>query len=118
MSRAKDRQTPQTPNQRKSHAAPISIGPYGSQLQLAGAENRQKVTISVNAFLLRSVDDYVDRTGTNRSAVFEQALLMWCQWLQEQVDIAYYSNLSEADRAAVESWTRVTTEAAKHIWSK
>src|SRR5271166_5211799 len=93
--------------------SPNSIGLYTSAPQRAGTENRQKVTISVNGSLLSTVDEYTHQTGSNRSAVFEQALLMWCQWLQEQADITYYANLTDADRKANESWNQITTEAAK-----
>jgi predicted transcriptional regulator len=82
------------------------------------ASNKHKVTISVSEPLIESLDIYAARTGTNRSAVIEEALFLWCQKQQEQVDISYYANLNEKDRQADQEWTQVTTEAAKHIWQK
>jgi metal-responsive CopG/Arc/MetJ family transcriptional regulator len=93
-------------------------GLYVQDAEPLAAEDRQKVTVSVNASLLGTIDEYVAKSGANRSAIFDQALLMWCQFQQEQADIAYYSNLSPADKKANESWTRITTEAAKYIWSE
>jgi hypothetical protein len=92
-------------------------GLYASASKSIEADERQKVTVSVNASLLGTVDEYVAKTETNRSAIFDQALFMWCQLQQEKADIAYYSNLSQADRKANESWLPITTEAAKYIWS-
>lgn len=98
--------------------APSNIGLYKAEPRPTASDLRQKVTVSVNQSLLSTIDDYVERAGTNRSAIFEQALLMWCQWLQEQSDIDYYANLTEADRAANDSWTQITTESAKHLFDK
>lgn len=84
----------------------------------AGASGKHKVTISVSKPLINAVNDYADKSGNNTSSVVEEALLMWCKWQQEQVDFAYYSSLTDADKAADESWKKVTTEAAKHIWKK
>ena len=95
-----------------------SISLYAAQPQRSDSSNRQKVTITINKSLLDTIDDFVDRAGTNRSAVFEQALLMWCQRLQEQADVEYYGNLTQADVAANDSWTEIATEAAKQIWKK
>lgn len=117
MPRAKAKKSQLAPTQAR-RTVPLNRGIYASEPRRPAPDNRQNITITVNGSLLNTVDEFVDRAGTNRSAVFEQALLMWCQRLQEQADIAYYSNLAPADRAADESWTQITTEAAKHIWKK
>ncbi len=92
------------------------VGLYMTSPEQSGLENREKVTISINASLLKAIDEHVRRTGINRSAVFEQALLVWYRWQQEQADIAYYTSLTDKDKAANAAWTKITTEAAKHIW--
>lgn len=91
---------------------------YESILELERASNKHKVTISVSEPLIESLDDYAARAGTNRSAVVEEALFLWCKQQQDLADRDYYSNLTENDRKANTSWTKVTTEAAKHIWKK
>ena len=91
-------------------------GLYAASPEQSGLEGREKVTISINASLLNAIDEQVHRTGINRSAIFEQALLVWYRWQQEQADIAYYSSLTDKDKAANVAWTKITTEAAKHIW--
>ncbi len=91
-------------------------GLYVTSLEQSSGENREKVTISINAPLLHAIDEHVRSTGVNRSAVFEQALLVWYRWQQEQADIAYYTSLTDKDKAANAAWTKITTEAAKYIW--
>jgi metal-responsive CopG/Arc/MetJ family transcriptional regulator len=93
-----------------------SAGLYLTSPTQSDSQNREKVTISINASLLNAIDEHVHRTGVNRSAVFEQALLVWYRWQQEQADIAYYSSLTDKDKAADAAWTKITTEAARHIW--
>ncbi len=95
---------------------PSGTGLYAYEPQRVGLENKEKVTVSLSASLLNTIDEHVNKTGVNRSSIFEQALLMWCQWQQEQADIAYYSNLTAKDKATNAAWTQITTEAAKHIW--
>lgn len=116
MSKVKAKGKKKAPGQVREVATTVGI--YVVEPKLVQSDDRQKVTVSVNASLLGTVDEHVAKTKTNRSAVFDQALLMWCQQQQEQADIAYYGNLSEADEQANESWTRITREAAKYIWSE
>jgi len=93
-------------------------GSYFGQPQPA-QEKREKVTVSVNASLLATVDDFVGRHAkTNRSAVIDQALNMWCLWLQEQEDKAYYTNLTAAERAERKGWTDAAAQSATESWDK
>ena len=113
-----------SPRIKESMTIPEQKQPLGAAVGLydvispeqAGLGNREKVTISINASLLNAIDEHVHRMGANRSAVFEQALLIWYRWQQEQADIAYYTSLTDKDKAANAAWTKITTEAAKHIW--
>jgi metal-responsive CopG/Arc/MetJ family transcriptional regulator len=80
---------------------------------------KEKVTISVDADLLQVVDSFVEvskKSGLSRSSVIERALHLWKQQVRDTFDAQYYEHNKEA--LADESWTAITTEAAKHIWKE
>lgn len=80
---------------------------------------KEKVTVSVDAELLHVVDSYVreaKESGVSRSSVFEQALHLWKQAIRDGFDEAYYAQNASALKD--DGWTEVTSEAAKHIWSR
>jgi hypothetical protein len=86
---------------------------------LRGNHKKEKVTISVDAELLHAVDAYVEdfkTAGLSRSSIIEQALHLWKQQVRDQFDAKYYAENAEALRKDGESWSAVTTEAAKHTW--
>ena len=86
-----------------------------------GNQKKEKVTISVDAELLHTVDAYVEETksvGLSRSSVIEQALHLWKQQVRDQFDARYYSENADALKKDGESWSAVTTEAAKHTWTE
>jgi metal-responsive CopG/Arc/MetJ family transcriptional regulator len=80
---------------------------------------KEKVTVSVDADLLKIIDSYVKETNDtsiSRSSVFEQALHLWKQTMRDSFDEHYYASQAEALDKDNASWTRITTEAAKRIW--
>ena len=80
---------------------------------------KEKVTVSVDAQLLNIVDSYVEEVkeaGVSRSSIVEHALGLWKQEMRNEFDAAYYSSQSAALKADNESWSRVTTEAAKRTF--
>jgi hypothetical protein len=84
-----------------------------------GAQRKEKVTISVDAQLLHTVDAHVQESkiaGLSRSSVIEQALYLWKQALRDQFDAKYYTENSEVLKKDGESWSAITTEAAKFTW--
>ncbi len=86
-----------------------------------GIQKKEKVTISVDAELLHTVDAYVEQVksgGLSRSSVIEQALHLWKQQMRDQFDARYYSENAEALKQDGESWSAVTTAAAKHTWTE
>jgi metal-responsive CopG/Arc/MetJ family transcriptional regulator len=83
------------------------------------ATKKEKVTVSIDAELLHIVDDFVEKTekaGNSRSSVFELALHLWKKELKESFDERYYAENAESLRD--ETWSAITTEAAKHIWKQ
>jgi predicted transcriptional regulator len=64
--------------------------------------------------LLQAVDRTAEQTERSRSAVFEDALLLWYEKMQEEADRAFYSK--ESEDPAVQNWEQVTAKAAGHLW--
>ncbi len=82
---------------------------------------KEKVTISVDAELLHTVDAHVEESknaGLSRSSVIEQALHLWKQQLRDQFDANYYAKNAESLKEDGDSWSAITTEAAKHTWKE
>lgn len=86
-----------------------------------GNQKKVKVTISVDAELLHTVDAYVEEVkgaGLSRSSVVEQALHLWKQQMRDEFDARYYAENAEALKKDGQSWSAVTTAAAKHTWTE
>ena len=76
-------------------------------------------TISLPADLMAVVDDYVKRhkgEGATRSSVVEEGVRLWLQSLRDRRDIEYFSRNLQALQADYDSWSQITTEAAKEIF--
>lgn len=89
------------------------------KLAWARSPKKEKVSISIDANLLQMVDAFVAQskdTSISRSYVFELALRLWRQEQRDLFDEKYYSENADRLKADNQSWTAVTTEAAKHIW--
>jgi Arc/MetJ-type ribon-helix-helix transcriptional regulator len=79
----------------------------------------RKVTVSVRADLVNLVDTYVEdhkKENLNRSAIVEEALLLWKQQMQEHEDELYFKRNANKLNADARSWMPIATEAAKLIW--
>jgi hypothetical protein len=90
-------------------------------LAKTGTIKKEKVTVSVDAALLRVVDAFVEEAktpGMSRSAIFEQALHLWKQEMRDFFDAKYYADNTAALAAGNQSWSAITTEASKHIWKE
>lgn len=82
---------------------------------------KDKVTVSIDSHLLQAIDAFVEEAkqpGISRSAVFEQALRLWKQQSRDLFDALYYSSQAKALKEDNHSWSKVTTEAAKHLWKE
>jgi len=75
-----------------------------------------RVTVSIDPKLLKVVDRYAKGTRLSRSAVFEEALLLWYEKLQEEADRQFYSK--EADDPAVRNWSKVTSKTVSYLWNE
>jgi len=78
-----------------------------------GAQKKEKVTISVDAELLHTVDAHVEESknsGLSRSSVIEQALHLWKQQLRDQFDVKYYAENADALKEDGKSWLAITTD--------
>ncbi len=74
-----------------------------------------RVTVSVDSRLLKTVDRYADNNKLSRSAVFEKALLLWYETLQEEADREFYS--AESQDPEVASWSKVTSKTVRYLWN-
>ncbi len=74
-----------------------------------------RVTISLDPMLLKIIDRFADRNKLTRSSVFERALMLWYEGLQDEADKEFYG--SESDDPAVSSWSKVTSKAARYLWN-
>jgi metal-responsive CopG/Arc/MetJ family transcriptional regulator len=86
-----------------------------------GAQKKEKVTISMDADLLHTVDAHVKESknaGLSRSSVIEQALHLWKQQLRDKFDAKYYAENAEALKEDGESWSAITSQAAQHTWKE
>jgi metal-responsive CopG/Arc/MetJ family transcriptional regulator len=84
-----------------------------------GTQRKEKVTISVDAGLLHLVDAFVEESktaGMSRSSIIEQALHLWKQEMRNHFDAKYYAENAAVNKADNDSWSAITTEAAKHTW--
>jgi len=83
------------------------------------SSKKEKVTVSIDANLLQMIDTFVEASEDeiSRSAVFEHALHLWKQAVRDAYDLQYYSENEEQLQQDNDSWSAISTEAAKHIWS-
>ena len=75
-----------------------------------------RVTISVDPHLLNVIDSYAHGAEVSRSAVFEEAIMLWYEKFQEEADRKFYAR--EAEDPEIESWNKLTSESAKYLWQK
>lgn len=90
-----------------------------TMINKTGIPKKEKVTISVDSELLQLVDAFVEETktaGMSRSYIFEQGLHLWKQEMRDQFDEKYYAENADMLKVDNESWSVITTEAAKHTW--
>jgi predicted transcriptional regulator len=74
-----------------------------------------RVTVSLDAKLLKIVDHFADNNKVSRSNVFERALLLWYEALQEESDKEFYSN--ENEDPEVSAWSKITAKTARYLWN-
>jgi hypothetical protein len=84
-------------------------------IPLAEAGTYARVTISVDPMLLKTVDRFAKNNKFSRSAIFEKALLLWYETLQEEADREFYS--AETEDPEVASWSKVTSKTARYLWN-
>jgi hypothetical protein len=74
-----------------------------------------RVTVSVDPKLLKTIDKYAQSKQISRSSIFEKALILWYENLQEEADREFYSN--ESEDPAVANWNKVTSKAFRYLWN-
>ncbi len=74
-----------------------------------------RVTVSVHPKLLKIVDRFANSNKLSRSGVFERALLLWYEALQEECDKEFYSK--EAADPEVKAWSKITSKSIKSLWN-
>jgi hypothetical protein len=74
-----------------------------------------RVTVSIGPKLLKIVDNFANRNKLSRSTVFERALLLWYEALQEESDKEFYSN--EAEDPEIKAWGKISSKTAKYLWN-
>ncbi len=81
-------------------------------------KTKSKWTVSVSPQLSEKVDLYVlqNQENVNRSSVVEEALELWLTNRVQEEEEAYYAANAAELNADSKSWSRITTEAAKHIF--
>jgi Arc/MetJ-type ribon-helix-helix transcriptional regulator len=81
-------------------------------------KTKSKWTVSVSPQLSERVDLYVlhNQEHVNRSSVVEEALELWLTNQVKEEEEAYYAANAAELNADSKSWSRITTEAAKHIF--
>jgi metal-responsive CopG/Arc/MetJ family transcriptional regulator len=82
-------------------------------------QGKLKVSVSVNARLLREVQRVAG--NTSRSAIFDQALGHWLR-ARRQVELEraieeYYQALSAAERAEDDAWAETGDDTVRRTWS-
>lgn len=86
----------------------------------AGEPRRAKVSATVDAVLLREVDDFVaDHPGLSRSEVLDDALRLWSARERERAIEKQYTDpitLTEDDIAEREAWRRIQRAATERIF--
>jgi metal-responsive CopG/Arc/MetJ family transcriptional regulator len=86
---------------------------------LKSTTKTRPTTVTLPGDLLAVVDSYVEahkEDKVTRTSVIAEGVRMWVQALRDQQDLEYFTNNAEALRADNESWSAITTEAAKEIF--
>jgi metal-responsive CopG/Arc/MetJ family transcriptional regulator len=83
-------------------------------------QGKTKVSVSVNTHLLREVQRVAG--GTNRSAIFDQAL---AHWLRERRHVQleraiedYYEAQTAAERADDDAWAETGDDTVRRVWNE
>ena len=83
-------------------------------------QGKTKVSVSVQARLLREVDRVAGEAS--RSAIFDQALAHWLRErrrVQLERDIeAYYHSLGATERAEDDAWAASCDDAVRRAWDE
>ena len=88
-------------------------------MQQLQQRHRIKVSVTIDPRLLKIVDAFVTaHPGTDRSGVFNDALLIWCGEQQEQaIAEQHRAPKSDAEQAERDAWHRLQLEAVDRITS-
>ena len=76
-------------------------------------------TITLPVDLMIVVDEYVNNhksEGVSRSSVVEEGVRLWLQSLRDKRDLEYFTRNASVLRADNESWSKISTRAAKEIF--
>lgn len=112
-------QTGQMDQSRSMATQVVAMGIYEDAPQTSNEARMTKVSVTVDRGLLAFVDHYIQsHPQKSRSRVFDDALELWVQRIQEQADIACYaiSSLTDEQKKEAEDWKAIQAEVAKHTW--
>ena len=89
-------------------------------MQQVQERHRAKVSVTVDSGLLKIVDTFVKQhPETDRSGVFNAALLMWCREQQEQAIAAQHeAPMSDAEKSERKFWHQVQASAVDRTVSR
>jgi len=82
-----------------------------------------KVTASLDAELVKAIDEFVKRVKTrSRSQLIEDILHKWHKEqkkreLESQIE-EYYLSLSDEEREEDRQWSEIALQSARHIWEE
>ncbi|MBW1700854.1 MAG: ribbon-helix-helix protein, CopG family [Deltaproteobacteria bacterium] len=82
-----------------------------------------KVTASLDAGLVKAIDDFVKKSETrSRSQLIEDALRRWhkeqkMRELESQIE-EYYVSLSDEEREENQEWSKISTQSAHQLWDE
>jgi metal-responsive CopG/Arc/MetJ family transcriptional regulator len=98
----------------------MTFAEVGQNVQRLQARHRIKVSVTIDPGLLKIVDAFVAaHPGTDRSGVFNDALLLWCGEQQERaIAEQHRAPKSEVEQTEREAWHRLQAEAVDRITSE
>ena len=82
-----------------------------------------KVTASLDAGLVKAIDDFVKKSETrSRSQLIEDALRRWhkeqkMRELESQIE-EYYVSLSDEEREENQEWSKISAQSANQLWDE
>ena len=82
-----------------------------------------KVTASLDAELVKYIDDYLKEVKTgSRSQFIEDALRRWHndrkrRQLEDQIE-EYYLSISNEEQEEDRNWHKIATRSADHLWEE